>query len=147
MRWSVVVVFLGLVIIGARVSESVTEECDALVFIWHESSLRANVRSPASSARGYAQATDQTWRDFQRATGGWTRRRNSLVDAVAFVKWYNRKTEQILGVYSREHKYLAYHEGWAGYRRGQFPEWLRAKAKRVALTNCLRISILAASHM
>jgi len=90
-----------------------------------------------SSAYGYAQATDEAWRDYTRSTGrGFGADRNDFGDAMDFVGWYHRRSADQLGLprddaYSL---YLAYHDGVSGFRRGTWRSkgWLKDAARRVA---------------
>lgn len=118
-----------------------------LAIIRQESSFRHNARPPrgrflfifpgrrASSARGYAQALNTTWEEYERARGDDGADRNEFSDAADFVSWYARGTERELGLSytdARGH-YLAYHEGRGGYRRGSYQgnDTLLAAASRV----------------
>ena len=38
---------------------------------------------------GYAQATDEAWSDYKKATGRTFVRRNNMGDALDFIGWYN----------------------------------------------------------
>ena len=118
-----------------------------MAILFQESGLRATIRPPRrrylgfipgplpSSAYGYAQAVDATWRQFQVEAGRRASRR-SFTDAVEFVAWYSAELVGVLGL-SRtdvESLYLAYHEGPGGYARGSHlakPE-VRRSARRVA---------------
>ena len=89
-----------------------------------------------SSARGYPQAVEGTWDLYKRSTGRSGASRRSFSDAADFVAWYGAESRRRLGIslddaYSH---YVAYHEGWAGYRRRSFRgnETLARSARRVA---------------
>ncbi|MGE0595500.1 MAG: transglycosylase SLT domain-containing protein [Hyphomonadaceae bacterium] len=118
-----------------------------LAIIRQESGFRHNARPPrgrilfvfpgprASSARGYAQALNTTWQEYERARGDDGADRNEFSDAADFVSWYANLTHRELGVpyaNARGH-YLAYHEGRGGYRRGTYEgnSTLLASADRV----------------
>lgn len=118
-----------------------------LAVIHQESSFRARARpwwrllglvpvAPASSAYGYGQATDGTWRDYLRATGRRGAQRDDFADAVDFVGWYADVIHRATRVPKDDpfHLYLAYHEGPAGFTRGSHLEkpWLLDVARRVA---------------
>ena len=114
--------------------------------IYHESSFRPKVRPERpkflfiplprrSSAYGYAQAQDPAWNDYRKETGNWGHDRDDFGDAINFVGWYTDKTNARLGISKRDaySQYLAYHEGWGGYKGASFkkkPELLKI-AKRV----------------
>ena len=102
-----------------------------MAFVRHESSYRSNARPPRewflfiplgrpSSAKGYAQAQDPVWGEYQQERGRLFRSRSDMEDALDFVGWYNHKTWRQLGVARTDayRLYLAYHEGRGGYRRG-----------------------------
>lgn len=73
-----------------------------------------------SSAYGYAQATDEAWADYRRATRSWFAERDDFGNALDFIGWYNHRSHRVLGIAKDDayHLYLAYHEGPTGYRRG-----------------------------
>jgi hypothetical protein len=91
--------------------------------------------SRPSTATGYAQVVDATWRQYERRAGG-EPRRDDFADAADFVAWYLTEVGQILVLPSRDMRrlYLAYHEGPTGYRRGSYRAHprLEAAARRVA---------------
>ncbi|MEM1104910.1 MAG: transglycosylase SLT domain-containing protein [Pseudomonadota bacterium] len=116
-----------------------------------ESSFDADARPPRgrmffgllpgarpSSAYGYAQAVDGTWDLYKRASGNGGAERDDFDDAVDFIAWYASETQRQTGARFSEASahYLAYHEGWTGYRRGTYlnKAWLRDKAARVGAT-------------
>jgi len=119
-----------------------------MAIIWQESGFRAEARPPkryflgliprgrASSAFGYAQAIDGTWDWYRRETGNRGADRDDFEDAADFVGWYMAKTLVSNGVLMHDafRHYLAYHEGHAGYRRGDWQSkgWLQSSAGRVA---------------
>ena len=120
-----------------------------MAFVRHESSYRGDARPPrkwflfiplgrASSAKGYAQAQDPVWGEYQDERGWLFRSRGDMEDALDFIGWYNHKTWRGLGIPRNDayRLYLAYHEGRGGYRRGTWkdkPE-VRRTAERVAET-------------
>ncbi len=117
-------------------------------FIQQESSFRSHVRpdrerllgfipwSRPSSARGYAQAQDPVWGEYQDDAGSRFARRSHMKHATDFIGWYNARTQRMTGVslYNSEHLYLAYHEGQGGYNRGSYQSkpQVRAAARQVA---------------
>ncbi len=120
-----------------------------MAFVKHESSFMSHARPPfrwflfiplgrASSAKGYAQALDATWREYESERGGPLSSRADMEDALDFVGWYNAKTRRELGISLSDARrlYLAYHEGRGGYRRGTWKRkpWLQRKARKVAAT-------------
>lgn len=75
-----------------------------------------------SSAYGYAQATNEAWRDYKKATGRQGADRDDFGDAMDFIGWYNYTSHQRLGIPTNDpyRLYLAYHEGHSGYARGSY---------------------------
>lgn len=116
--------------------------------IYQESSFRADAAPPRgrllwvipwkrpTSAYGYSQAVDGTWDWYKRESGNRGADRDSFADSVDFVGWYIDKSHAMLGLSKADaySQYLAYHEGQAGYRRGNYRRkgWLINVARRVA---------------
>lgn len=118
-----------------------------MAFVKQESSFDRQARPPLewwhfiptgrqTSARGYPQALDVTWQEYQAETGGVYKSRASMIDALDFVGWYNAKTHRRLGIARDDARrlYLAYHEGHAGYARASYRDKpkVRRAAERVA---------------
>ena len=113
-------------------------------FVRHESSYRGNARPPRrwwlgfiplgrpSSAKGYAQAQDPVWGEYQAERGRLLRSRGDMEDALDFIGWYNHRTWRQLGIPRTDARrlYLAYHEGQGGYRRGTWKS--KPKVQRAA---------------
>ncbi|HHC29382.1 MAG TPA: lytic transglycosylase [Rhodobacterales bacterium] len=103
-----------------------------MAIIYQESKFIGNNRTPMryrlgvipmgrqSSAYGYAQALDGTWKEYQRAEGGRFAKRDDIKDATDFMGWYMTHTREETGVALTDarNQYLAYHEGRTGYNRG-----------------------------
>ncbi|WP_136439994.1 transglycosylase SLT domain-containing protein [Pacificoceanicola onchidii] len=102
--------------------------------IYQESKFVSDARTPLryklgvipvgrqSSAYGYSQALDGTWKEYLRDTGKRNARRDNIRDATDFMGWYMAQSRDQLGIPlsdARSH-YLAYHEGRTGYRRGSY---------------------------
>lgn len=89
-----------------------------------------------SSAYGYAQAVDGTWRLYQNSTKNFSAKRKKFSDAIDFIGWYVAQTRKRLNIPPNDgyRNYLAYHEGWGGYAQGTYKakKWLISTAKRVA---------------
>ena len=88
-----------------------------------------------SSAYGYSQALDGTWKEYL-AEEGRGARRDRIRDATDFMGWYMDKSRRELGIPmtdARNH-YLAYHDGRTGYRRGTWKRkgWLVNVSGKVA---------------
>lgn len=90
-----------------------------------------------SSAFGYAQATDGTWKWYAKSAGNWGADRDDFADAVDFVGWYVHQSAQKLGIAKSDahRQYLAYHEGHGGYKRKTYrnKKWLLRVADKVAV--------------
>ncbi len=88
-----------------------------------------------SSAYGYGQVKDGTWRDYVRDTGNGGATRDDFADVVDFIGWYGQVIHRTTAIPKDDafHLYLAYHEGPAGYARASFEEkpWLLGVAKKV----------------
>ena len=116
--------------------------------IHQESKFIANAQTPMrytlgviprgrqSSAYGYSQALDGTWKEYQRATGRFGARRNNIRDASDFMGWYMYNTKQKTGVSLSDtrNQYLAYHEGQTGFLRRSYLKkgWLLDVSNKVA---------------
>ena len=122
-----------------------------LAIIRHESSFRAHARphhrrrrfrlfsrGRTSSAYGYAQVLDRTWRWYQRKTHNPNHRRDHFAHAVNFVGWYLHLTHATLHVSFKDYKshYLAYHEGHHGFKEKSYARKKRliAYAQEIAET-------------
>ena len=115
--------------------------------IYQESKFVSNARTPfryaagvipmgrQSSAFGYAQALDATWREYQRDTGSYRARRDRIHDATDFMGWYMNTTRERnnIALSDARNQYLAYHEGHTGYARGSYnrKSWLLRIADEV----------------
>lgn len=116
-------------------------------FIYQESSFKARAKPPRkkilwvipgprpASAYGYAQATKETWRAYQRSTGRGGADRNDFDDAVDFIGWYNDQSQRKNNIPKADayNLYLAYHEGQGGYARNSYrnKQWLKDVARKV----------------
>lgn len=121
-----------------------------LALIKQESSFTPDARPPRgesqwfglvqgdhiSSAMGYSQALEGTWKMYQERTGKWSASRTSFRDASDFIGWYFNTNGQRVGVgqYDYRAHYLIYHEGATGYQKGTWKNkaWLVDVAARVA---------------
>jgi hypothetical protein len=116
--------------------------------IYQESKFKSNARPPfryaagvipvgrLSSALGYSQALDATWREYQVETGKRSARRTRISDASDFMGWYmniTRKRNNVL-LSDARNQYLAYHEGHTGFSRGSYNKkaWLVRVAGEVS---------------
>ena len=119
-----------------------------MAVMYQESSYVADARPPRkrllwvipwrrpSSAYGYAQATNETWADYKRATSRRFVDRDDFDDAVDFIGWYLARANRELGIHPTDARrlYLAYHDGIGGYRRGTWQRkgWLQSAAGNVS---------------
>lgn len=131
--------------------------------IYQESKFVGNARTPhkyvlgvlpmgrQSSAFGYSQALDATWKEYKRSTRRGTAKRDNIRDAADFMGWYMTRTKDRNNVRLSDarNQYLAYHEGHTGYARGTYRKksWLMRVAGEVQsrsdlykrqLSRCLR---------
>jgi hypothetical protein len=123
-------------------------EAVQLAVVHQESRFRHDSRPPrgrllwiipwrrASSAYGYGQVTEGTWREYQRQTGHGGADRDDFRDVADFIGWYGHEIHRFARVAKDDayNLYLAYHEGPGGYRRGTHLSkgWLLGVARRVA---------------
>lgn len=120
-----------------------------LAIMYQESAFNAKARPPrsrlfgfipwrrASSAYGYAQALNGTWRGYLDATGEYWRERHDFADATDFIHWYLAEAVRINRVSKADaaQLYLNYHEGPGGFSRGSHRKkpWLIKAATGVQL--------------
>lgn len=120
-----------------------------MAFMYQESTFRAKAKPPRSkllgfipwrrpsSAYGYAQAIDGTWRQYQRATGEYWRVRHDFSDATDFIHWYMKEATRVNKVSPSDanNLYLNYHEGTGGFARKTYQKkaWLVRAAENVQL--------------
>lgn len=116
-----------------------------MAFVKQESSFRGDAKpgydwflfiplGRKSSAKGYAQAQDPVWEEYQKERGSLFRSRSDMKDALDFIGWYNHRSQKRLGISKWDPKnlYLAYHEGHGGYKRGSYkkkPDLIRVADK------------------
>ena len=127
-----------------------------LSFILTESNFRPRAKTPRkyflgvfptgrlSSAFGYAQVIDSTWREYQKKSGNKFSSRTDFSDSVDFIGWYATETKRKLRISKSDvfNQYLAYHQGHKGYERATYknkPNLLKA-AKRTE-TNARKFNI------
>ena len=89
-----------------------------------------------STAFGYSQALNSTWKNYKRSAGNYGADRDDFDDAIDFIGWYNHVSHQrskikVTDTYSL---YLAYHEGHGGFNRRTYKKkvWLKKVAKKVS---------------
>ena len=105
-----------------------------LAFIKTESNFRPTARTQRkyifglipsgriSSAYGYSQALDGTWKEYKKSTGNRYHRRSNFMHSTNFIGWYVDKTNRALGIAKNNAylQYLAYHQGQAGFKTGAY---------------------------
>jgi len=118
-----------------------------MAIIYQESKFRSDARTPhryvlgvlpmgrVSSAYGYSQALDGTWKEYKNATGRRRAKRDRMRDASDFMGWYMTRSYERnrISLTDARNQYLAYHEGHAGYARGSHKRksWLLRVASDV----------------
>lgn len=88
-----------------------------------------------SSAYGYTQALDSTWKAYKKSSQTMFASRDDFTDAVDFIGWYGYRAYRRAKI-PRDNAYklyLAYHEGIGGYQRRTYLKkpWLIKVAKKV----------------
>ena len=86
-----------------------------------------------SSSFGYSQAVKGTWEQYKNETGNKLATRARFKDSVDFIGWYTDKTESLLKISKKDafRQYLAYHEGWGGYKNYKSNQKVIGLAKKV----------------
>jgi len=118
-----------------------------MAFVYQESRFRADAKPPRSrclcifpgprpsSAFGYAQAGNETWKQYQDSTGNTGADRDDFDDAVDFIGWYCHVSHVRCGIAKNDayHLYLAYHEGHGGFLKKTYKKktWLLNVANKV----------------
>ena len=71
-----------------------------------------------TTAKGYSQAIEGTWEQYQKETGQNRANRSNFDNSVDFIGWYLSKASSVrIRSYEVDKLYLAYHEGYGGYKR------------------------------
>jgi len=105
-----------------------------MAVIYQESKYDSDARTPLrfvlgvipmgrqSSAFGYAQALDATWKEYKRAERRPSARRDRFKDASDFMGWYFTNSAEKNGIPLNDtrNQYLAYHEGNTGFARASY---------------------------
>ena len=87
-----------------------------------------------SSAKGYSQAVEATWEQYQKETGNRGARRSNFDSSVDFIGWYLSKAPSArIRNYEVDKLYIAYHEGYGGFKKKTYrkKQWLIRVADRV----------------
>jgi hypothetical protein len=118
-----------------------------MAIIHQESRFIANAKPPRTkllgfipwrrptSATGYAQALEGTWREYKQTNGGFLSSRRDFADGVDFIGWYANLAHRRARInrWDAYSLYLAYHEGVGGYLRKTYlhKRWLIFVARKV----------------
>lgn len=118
-----------------------------MAIIYQESSFISDAKPPRTrllgvipwsrptTAYGYCQAVNPTWRLYQHNTGCYDTNRYDFADADEFIGWYAFQAKRRAGIPPNNAYllYLAYHEGITNYMRQSYlrKPWLMKVAKRV----------------
>lgn len=119
-----------------------------IAIIKQESSFNSDARSArkklfgfipywkrVSTSKGYSQATNDTWKMYQKESGEKGSKRNDFEDTCDFISWYGYYAKKRLGINQNDayNLYLSYHEGITGYRKGSYNKkpWLKEVAMKV----------------
>jgi hypothetical protein len=86
-----------------------------------------------SSSFGYSQAVNATWEQYKKETGNKLAVRTRFKDSVDFIGWYTNKSESILKISKKDafKQYVAYHEGWGGFKNYKNNKKIINLAKKV----------------
>ena len=88
-----------------------------------------------TSAYGYSQAINGTWKRYKKDTGSNWVSRGAFDDAADFIGWFTYRAHKRAGIAMTNAYalYLAYHEGIGGYQKRTYLKkpWLISVAKRV----------------
>jgi hypothetical protein len=88
-----------------------------------------------SSAYGYAQVLNETWKEYAKQTKNHGADRDNFKDAIDFVGWYTYHTQKQTKIskWDAYNQYLAYHEGRGGFMKKSHNKkpWLVKVAKKV----------------
>lgn len=90
-----------------------------------------------SSAYGYPQAKDETWKWYKKKAPHRGADRSDFDDAIDFVAWYNSVSAKKLNLRTSDayNLYLAYHEGMGGFKNQSYNSkpWLKKVAQKVSV--------------
>ncbi|AEE26385.1 hypothetical protein FN3523_1082 [Francisella hispaniensis] len=109
-----------------------------MALIYQESRFDANAKNKYSSAYGYAQVIDSTWKHFQQQIKS-NAKRNNFDDSVEFIGWYMAQLSKILNIKMTDYSdlYMAYMlgtTGFKGYKAGTLKNHVKiAQDKKIAL--------------
>ena len=83
-----------------------------------ESNFKAHAKNKRSSAKGFAQVVNKTWRAYRHSTHAQANR-SSFAAASNFIGWYAQGAHNQLGISPNNayQLYIAYHNGNGGYKK------------------------------
>ena len=86
-----------------------------------------------SSSFGYSQAVVGTWELYKKETNSPLATRARFKDSVDFIGWYTNKSNTILKISKTDafKQYVAYHEGWGGFKNYKDNKKIINLAKKV----------------
>ena len=86
-----------------------------------------------SSSFWYSQAVNGTWEQYKKETGNKLAVRSMFKYSVDFIGWYTNKSSNILNISKSDafRQYIAYHEGWGGFKNYKDNKKVINLAKRV----------------
>ena len=86
-----------------------------------------------SSSFGYSQAVNGTWEQYKKETENKLAVRTRFKDSVDFIGWYTNKSNTILKISKTDafKQYVAYHEGWGGFKNYKDNKKIINLAKKV----------------
>lgn len=89
-----------------------------MAVIYQESKFKATAKNPQSSAYGYAQVIDSTWKNYEKQEGG-SQSRSDFLNSTNFIGWYLSKLKYKLNLNWSDQKklYIAYLLGEHGYHK------------------------------
>ena len=78
-------------------------------------------------------AVNGTWEQYKKETGNKLAVRSRFKDSVDFIGWYTNKSSNILDISKSDafKQYIAYHEGWGGFKNYKDNKKVINLAKRV----------------
>lgn len=89
-----------------------------MAIMHQESHFKATAKNPTSSAYGFAQVLNATWKGYQRDVSS-KARRSDFAAASDFIGWYANQAQDQLGISpdNAYNLYIAYHDGSGGYKK------------------------------
>lgn len=84
-----------------------------------ESNFKPEAKARTTTAYGFAQAVNATWKGYQQKTGNTDSRRDHFKDASDFIGWYAKQMNDRIDIPTNNayDLYIAYHDGSGGYKK------------------------------